>query len=63
MHLVKRKDKKTFEFEVRFYVAIIIIVIEFLHSERIVFRDLHLDNILINETGYILLNNVGKLFC
>jgi len=61
-HLKKlRKDEgKTFsEDTAKFYIACIILAIEKLHSEGVIYRDLKPENILINSDGYIKLCDMG----
>jgi len=56
-HLQIKKRFK--ESAVQFYAAQIALAIGHLHSKRIIYRDLKLENILMNDDGYILLSDFG----
>ncbi|CAD8152969.1 unnamed protein product [Paramecium octaurelia] len=43
------------EYDTQFYVASMILVLEYLHSKSIVYRDLKPENIMVNDAGYIYL--------
>lgn len=43
----------------RFYVAEIILALEFLHSNSIIHRDLKPENVLLNKFGHISLTDFG----
>ena len=45
------------EEQVKFYASIIGLTLEFLHKNKIIYRDFNLKNILIKENGYLLFNN------
>ena len=47
------------ENEVRFYMAELIIAIEYLHNKDILYRDLKPENILMDEKGYVALTDYG----
>ena len=52
--------KKRFEEEtVRFYAAQLILALGYLHKKGIVHRDLKLENILIDQDGYVQLIDFG----
>ena len=53
------KCKRFPEQKVKFYIAQIIIAIGHLHSKNILHRDLKLENIMINENGYLKLIDFG----
>ncbi|KAK0393257.1 hypothetical protein QR680_000121 [Steinernema hermaphroditum] len=54
-----QNKKKLPEEHARFYSAEIIIALHFLHSRGIVYRDLKLDNVLIDSIGHIKLTDYG----
>lgn len=43
----------------QFFVAQLVLTLGYLHSHDIVYRDLKLENILLNEDGYISLVDFG----
>ena len=51
------------EKEAKFYGIQIILGLEYLHSENIVYRDLKPENILIDENGHIKLADLGICKC
>ena len=57
MHLVKRQIFD--ENEVRFFIAEVLLAIEYLHAKDILYRDLKPENILIDEKGHIRLADFG----
>lgn len=56
-HLNKRQifDEK----EARFYIAEVILAMEYIHSLNIIYRDLKPENILIDSTGHVKLADFG----
>ncbi|CAF4899075.1 unnamed protein product, partial [Rotaria socialis] len=55
----KIQTKRMNEDEIRFYVAQIICVLQYLHSKNIVYRDLKLEHVIVNSTGSIRLIDYG----
>uniref|UniRef100_A0A0K0FC25 Protein kinase C n=1 Tax=Strongyloides venezuelensis TaxID=75913 RepID=A0A0K0FC25_STRVS len=56
-HMQRRR--KLPEDHVRFYAAEIVLALHFLHYNGIIYRDLKLDNVLIDSTGHIKLTDYG----
>lgn len=56
-HLFKREHFE--EHEVRFYTAEIVCALEHLHSLGIIYRDIKLENILLDEDGHVCLCDFG----
>lgn len=56
-HLFKREHFN--EDEVRIYIAEIVLAIETLHKLRIIYRDIKLENILIDADGHIVITDFG----
>ena len=61
LHLRQKFDEKT----ARFYIAEILIALDYLHKNEIIYRDLRPHNILIDEYGHIKLidfaiSNIGR---
>ena len=54
-----RKRGKFTENQTKFYLAQIILAIEFLHSKKIIYRDLKPENIVLNNNGYIKITDFG----
>ena len=55
---LRNQEKFTVD-DTLFYVAEIIIVFEYLHKNKIVYRDLKPENLLINKDGHIVFTNFG----
>ncbi|KAL4479499.1 hypothetical protein ABPG72_011821 [Tetrahymena utriculariae] len=54
-----KKAKKFDEERTKFYIAQVILAIECLHQNNIMYRDLKLENILLGQDGYIKLTDFG----
>eukprot|EP01105_Mastigella_eilhardi_P015535 TRINITY_DN355_c3_g1_i1.p1 TRINITY_DN355_c3_g1~~TRINITY_DN355_c3_g1_i1.p1 ORF type:complete len:482 (-),score=142.11 TRINITY_DN355_c3_g1_i1:83-1447(-) len=54
-----QNDKKFSEERVRFYAAEILLGLEHLHNASIIYRDLKLENILLDRYGHIVLTDFG----
>ena len=46
--------------DVRFYIEILVLIVNFLHSNDIIYRDLKPENILVDEEGYLKLIDFGS---
>ena len=55
----KLKYYKMTEEQAKFYAAEIVLALEYLHSNNIVYRDLKLENVLITYDGHIVLSDLG----
>ncbi|CAK8571415.1 unnamed protein product [Lathyrus sativus] len=57
LHYVKKKqpEKKFSEETIRFYAVELVLALEYLHNLGVVYRDLKLENIMIQQTGHIML--------
>ena len=56
-HLAKKGKFK--EKAARFYAAQVMVALGYLHKKRIIYRDLKLENILLDRDGYILISDFG----
>lgn len=54
-----KKDKKFSEERAKFYAAEIILALEYLHKEGVVYRDVKPENILIDSEGHVRLTDFG----
>ncbi|CAI8583573.1 unnamed protein product [Vicia faba] len=57
MHYLKKKqpEKKFSEETIRFYAVELVLALEYLHNLGVVYRDLKLENIMIQQSGHIML--------
>ena len=53
-------QKKLYETGAAFYAVQIVHIISFLHSKNILYRDLKLENLMVNENGYLTLIDFGS---
>eukprot|EP00448_Togula_jolla_P001577 CAMPEP_0170603096 /NCGR_PEP_ID=MMETSP0224-20130122/18735_1 /TAXON_ID=285029 /ORGANISM="Togula jolla, Strain CCCM 725" /LENGTH=816 /DNA_ID=CAMNT_0010927965 /DNA_START=45 /DNA_END=2491 /DNA_ORIENTATION=+ len=58
-HLFHNKHIRGCEKHVRFYAGCVVFAIEHLHAQRIVYRDLKPENLLLDLRGYIKLTDMG----
>ena len=58
MNLLIWKDILNEE-EAKFYIAEIILAVEYLHNQNYVHRDIKPDNILVDEKGHLKLSDFG----
>ena len=56
-HLQKKRKFK--EKVVKFYMAQVLLAIGYLHKRKIIYRDLKLENILLDRDGYIVISDFG----
>lgn len=54
-----RSSKRFSEFRAKFYAAELILALQHLHDNDIIYRDLKLENILMEHTGHIVLTDFG----
>ena len=54
-----RPDEVFEESEIQFYTAQLVLALEFIHSQKIIYRDLKLENIVMGHDGYIQLVDFG----
>ena len=59
LYKVFKSQKRLSEDVVKFYAAQIIMAVGYLHSKGIMHRDLKLENILVDETGYLKIIDYG----
>ena len=53
-------QKKLYETHAAFYAVQIVYMLSFLHSKNIIYRDLKLENLMLNENGYLTLIDFGN---
>lgn len=54
-----KKNRVFTEYQTKIYVAEILLALEYLHSQGIIYRDLKAENILLDNRGYIRLTDFG----
>ena len=54
-----KKDKKFDEDRAKFYAAELVLALEYLHTEGVVYRDVKPENILIDSEGHVRLTDFG----
>ena len=54
-----RNNERFLEEQTKFYILQICMAIGFLHSKNVVHRDIKTENILMNNDGYLVLNDYG----
>ncbi|EZG44964.1 putative CAMP-dependent protein kinase catalytic subunit [Gregarina niphandrodes] len=54
-----RRNKRLDNAVAKFYAAHIVLILEYLHHRRIVYRDLKPENLLMNQNGYLKLTDFG----
>eukprot|EP00939_MAST-03C_sp_MAST-3C-sp1_P004146 g4146.t1 len=57
--ITRRKSKRLTDHEARFYVGEIHLALHYLHKEGIVYRDLKLENVVLDERGHVKLIDFG----
>lgn len=60
-HLIR--EGKFSQEKSKFYIAEISYAIGYLHSNDIIYRDLKLENILLDSNGHVKLSKIRKNFC
>lgn len=56
---VLERERRLSEEVARIYIAEILLALEYLHSQRVLYRDLKPDNVLISKTGHLKLADFG----
>ena len=54
-----KKDKKFKEQRALFYASQILLALEYLHNQDIIYRDLKPENILLDQDGYVKITDFG----
>ena len=58
-HICNRKNKKFNEEETKFFIACIILSLEYIHTNNILHRDLKPENLVLDDKGYVKLTDFG----
>lgn len=48
------------ESQARFYIGEVILALEYLHGQHIIFRDLKPENCMLSHTGHVMLTDFGS---
>ena len=59
MYKILKSEKKFAEETVIFYAIQLIMAIDYLHHKKIIHRDLKLENIMVDQEGYIKIIDYG----
>lgn len=59
LHFHMKKEGRFTENKTRFYASEVILAVEHLHKNGIIYRDLKPENILVNQDGHIKLTDFG----
>ncbi|CAG0923389.1 unnamed protein product [Notodromas monacha] len=59
LFLLLRRHRRFDEGVVKFYAAQVLLGLEYLHSSSVVYRDLKPENLMVTETGYIRISDMG----
>eukprot|EP00118_Oscarella_pearsei_P018663 m.192086 g.192086 ORF g.192086 m.192086 type:complete len:679 (+) comp39463_c0_seq4:228-2264(+) len=59
LELIRRRGPGAPRLESRFYVSEILVALQYLHSKGVVYRDLKMENVLIDKTGHVKLCDMG----
>lgn len=54
-----KKRKRFSEWQIKFYIIQLILGLEYLHASNIMHRDLKLENLLLDEEGYLKIVDFG----
>ena len=53
------KQKKFSELETKFFVACILVGLEYMHNNGVIHRDIRPENLLLDERGYVHITDMG----